>query len=394
MAQFAPRYPAGNTPEQRLNKQAFDAFTNQWLNSETLPSLTDPQFNKLYMEITRVLFREMPFNARMGWFGTDDGMESRPGITQEIYMRERKVQNFPMDNDPRPTQFGVHDIVDDDIDTRYHALQTRTMYDYSIMEQELRRFMSNHPSLIGDLMASKARIGVKALNRFYDNLKRYMLTYYVNYVKTQMGGTGSVYPIAAAGGDRAATPEESTPFNDTMTQAGAWNFLNQLRDLQLEFERGTTRGSVTGDTIQVPNLTIAMPERYLRNLTQVVYPSTFSDLPWVRDLMPQIVSIDSFGGEQLMDAAGTAPVTPTWDAKGMPLMDSRARTDVFSIGDQSDVVALVYSNDAVHFNRNFEYTGSTGMDPAKLVENVYMHEWYGGWYTDLIPAVAITGTEG
>ncbi len=313
-----PFNPTKNTFQQVANKQAYEMANSGNLNSKTMITEYDPIYNKLVQQISYTIYRKMRVVQRWRDLGANAPKNAYPGILREVYMAQRKGRNFAMDNGTRPTQLGCYDIVDDTIDTRYHAAQFRwsypwTIYDeelrayagmdngtrptqlgcydivddtidtryhaaqfrwsypWTIYDEELRAYAGGNGTMIGELAEMKMINCTNARNMFMDSLRKNTLKNLVQNVAIHVKPT---------------TNENPADF-ETLTAEGARSWLNFIDNIIFEMTTGSALYNVNKQYIQVPenDLVFVMPRYIYMNLIRRAYPDMFNSESY-RDIFP------------------------------------------------------------------------------------------------------------
>ena len=87
-----------NTWSQLANEQSYNEMTLANLNSNTIPTVYDPIYEKLIMQISDTIYREMRIEQRWANIGATAPMNEYPGILREIYMERRKAMDYAMED--------------------------------------------------------------------------------------------------------------------------------------------------------------------------------------------------------------------------------------------------------------------------------------------------------
>ena len=361
-----------NTWSQLANEQSYNEMTLANLNSNTIPTVYDPIYEKLIMQISDTIYREMRVEQRWSNIGATAPMNEYPGILREIYMERRKGMDYAMDRDPRPNQLNVYNVIDDEIQVRYHAAQFRWMYGWTLFDEELRRFSGGNGNMIARLSELKAINAASSRNMFIDALRKQVL-----------------YILATQVAKEVETDIDISEFG-TLTQAQAKEWLNMLDNMIFEMYTGTTKYSPTGEFIQIPRdrLQIVMPYSFWNTLVRTAFPDTYH-IEYFQNILPEnMILIDTMGGDQVaLTGTPTVPITPTFDAQGMNLLNWSADTHV--IIPDTNIQCVIFDRYALGFEDNLMETHIGPKDIEKLAAPVRMHYWTKAYVTDMLPSVAI-----
>ena len=361
-----------NTWSQLANEQSYNEMTLANLNSNTIPTVYDPIYEKLIMQISDTIYREMRVEQRWSNIGATAPMNEYPGILREIYMERRKGMDYAMDRDPRPNQLNVYNVIDDEIQVRYHAAQFRWMYGWTLFDEELRRFSGGNGNMIARLSELKAINAASSRNMFIDALRKQVL-----------------YILATQVAKEVETDIDISEFG-TLTQAQAKEWLNMLDNMIFEMYTGTTKYSPTGEFIQIPRdrLQIVMPYSFWNTLVRTAFPDTYH-IEYFQNILPEnMILIDTMGGDQVaLTGTPTVPITPTFDAQGMNLLNWSADTHV--IIPDTNIQCVIFDRYALGFEDNPMETHIGPKDIEKLAAPVRMHYWTKAYVTDMLPSVAI-----
>lgn len=367
-----PFNPTKNTFQQVANKQAYDMANSDNLNSKTMITEYDPIYNKLVQQISYTIYRKMRIVQRWRDLGANAPKNAYPGILREVYMAQRKGRNFAMDNGTRPTQLGCYDIVDDTIDTRYHAAQFRWSYPWTIYDEELRAYSGGNGTMIGELAEMKMINCTNARNMFMDSLRKNTLKNLVQNVAIHVKPT---------------TNENPADF-ETLTAEGARSWLNFIDNIIFEMTTGSALYNVNKQYIQVPenDLVFVMPRYIYMNLIRRAYPDMFNSESY-RDIFPgNLILIDELGGNMLT-TDGSTVATPSFDANGMNLLNWD--TDSQWKDELSGVVGVIMHRDSMGFEDNLDTVLFGEKDIERLATPVRAHFWTKAYITDLLPCVAL-----
>lgn len=356
----------------QANKQAYEAAVASALNSTTLPTVVDPVYKTLVQQINDTIYHKMRVEQMWTGIGTTASPDSYPGILRELAMVRRKGQNFAMDSNPRPSTFGEYPIIDDSLLVRYHSMQVRWMYGYTIFDEELRRF-SNGPSTIGQIHEMKAINAASARNLFMDAFRKKIMNIYATQVAAKLASGIDISDYA------------------NLTQEDAQTWLALMDDLLFTLWKGTNLYNGIGQFMQTPRdrLQLIMPRRWYYNVLRRAFPETISNKEYFQNVLPEnIVLVDTMGGEHLMsDGANPQPIVPTFNAEGMNLLNW---TETSIAEGTSDIQALIIDKFAIGFEDNLLETLTTPKDAQKLVANTYNHFWTKAYVSDMVSGLAVT----
>lgn len=362
--------PTKGTWSQVANQQAFDEFQAGHLNSDRLIVQYDPIYNKLVEQIGKTMYRKLSVTQKWRNLGTNASANAYPSQIREIAMAQRKGFNFPMDNEVRPTELNCYNIYDDTIETRYHSAQYRWMYAWTIWDEELRRFSGGNGATIGELTEMKSINAINARNMFMDNLRKETLA-------TMIGNVAVEENLGI----------DITDF-DSLTQEQARKFLNELDNLMFTLETGSAKYNAMGNYMQTPKneLQLVIPYKYYMNIVRRAYPDMYHEEVFKNILPANVILIDTLGGETLVHNGNE--VTPTFDAKGMNLMNWE-QGDSFNQRNENVVACLMHKG-VLGFEDNLSEVLFAPKDIEKLATPVRSHFWTKAYYTDLLPAIKIT----
>lgn len=365
--------PTKNTWDQVANKQSFDEITSGNLNSKTLIVEYDPIYNKLVQQISYTMYRKLRIMQKWERLGRTAPENAYPGILREIFMAQRKGMNYPFDNQVTPTTLNSYDIIDDEIETRYHAAQFRWLYGWTIFDEILRRYSGGNGMTIAELTEMKFINAVNARNMFMDALRKETLFQLISNVAIPVN-----------------IPIDITDF-DNLTQAQAQSWFNAVDNILFEMSVGTALYNALGAFIQVPksDLQLIMPRAYFMNILRRAFPDTYHTESFENILPENLILIDTLGGDTLM-TAGTTAAQPTFDAKGMNLLNW-TKADSFTMG-EPDTVAVIMHRDCIGFEDNLNATLFGPKDIEKLATPVRSHFWTKAYYTDMLPVCKIIKT--
>lgn len=365
--------PTSQTWQMQANKQAYDALTLAALNATEFPTNYDPIYGKLIEQISQTVYHKMRYEQMWRGIGTEHAPNSYPGILREIAMMRRKGMNYPMDNgNNKPTKLNVYDIYNDEIQVRYHAMQLRWMYGYTMFDEELRRFSGGNGGTIGQLTEMKAIGAASARNIFMDALRKKVLSIYANQVATKVKTTIDISNF------------------DTLTteQAKAW--LNMIDNLLFMLWVGTNKYNGLGELMQTPKdrLKVAIPRQYWLNVIRRAFPDTYHTEEF-QGIMPENMNfMDDLGDTQVYSAGDTpAPITPTFDAKGMNLLNWNSSSNVQN---NSKIQCVIYDKFAIGFEDNLNEVLTGPKDIEVLATPVRMHYWTKAYVTDMVAGLAVT----
>lgn len=354
----------------QANEQAYEALTLAALNSTTLPTVIDPIYKTLVQQINDTVYHKMRVEQNWAGIGTTHAPDSYPGILRELAMVRRKGQNFAMDADPRPTTFGQYPIIDDELLVRYHSMQVRWMYGYSVFDEELRRF-SNGPSTIGEIHEMKAINMASARNMFMDSFRKQALYVYATQVATAVVSGIDISDFASL----------------TVEQAKQWLMFIDM--LLFVLNKGTNLYNGIGEFMQTKKarLQVVIPYQYWKNVINRAFPDTFH-LEGFENIMPEnMVFVDDLGGSHIM-STDTTPVAlaPTFNSVGMNQLNW---TKTSTVANTSDLQCVIMDKFALGFEDNLNETLTTPKDAQKLVSNVYNHFWTKAYVSDMVAGVAV-----
>ena len=363
--------PTKSTWSQVANKQAANQMTSGNLNSSTFITTYDPIYNKLVEQISYTMYRKLRVVQNWSNLGRNAPENAYPGMLREVYMSQRKGQNFAMDYDTKPTTLGSYAIYDDTIDVRYHSAQFRWMYAWTIYDEELRRFSGGNGTTIAELTEMKMINAINARNIFMDNLRKQTL--YTMYSNVATDVTIDI---------------DITDF-DTLTSDEAKSWLNQIDNILFELQVGTALYNKQNNYMQTPKgmLQLVIPREYYMNVIRKAFPDTYNTIYFEGILPSNLILIDTLGGDTLYNAAGDTPVPVTYDAQGMSLQNW-AVGNTFKAGDPN-VVAVIMHQDCIGFEDNLTETLFAMKDVEKLATPVRSHFWTKAYYTDLLPSIKI-----
>ena len=364
--------PTKSTWSQVANQQSYQEMQSGNLNSKTLITEYDPIYNKLVQQISYTMYRKLQVLQKWTNLGRNAPENMYPGLLREIYMTQRKGYNYPMDNGTRPTQLNCYDIIDDEIDVRYHGAQFRWMYGWTVFDEELRRFSGGNGMTIAELTEMKMINAINSRNLFMDNLRKETLYNLIENAATEY------------------TIEIDISDFSTLTQDQAQQWLNAIDNLLFTLSVGTALYNGTGNYIQTPksDLQMIIPREFYYNVLRRAFPDTYHD-DLFRGILPEnLILIDTLGGDKVMSTGDNpAEITPTFDVKGMNLLNWTTANTI-SPGNE-DCVAVIMHRDCIGFEDNLNTTLFGQKDIEKLATPVRSHFWTKAYYTDLLPSIKI-----
>lgn len=367
--------PTAATWNQVANKQAYDAVVYSNLNSGELPAVYDPIYNKLVEQISYTMYRRLQVLQKWSRIGRTAPTNQYPGILREIYMQQRKGQNFPMDNGTRPKQLNCYDIIDDTIDVRYHATQIRWMYGWTIFDEELRRFSGGNGEMIAQLAEMKMANCINARNLFCDMFRKKLLSVAAENV----------------GIDYSTDIDISSP---DLTPADAKKWLRKIDALCFAMSVGSAEFNRSGEYMQTPKamLQMVIPYALYNNVVMTAFPDTYHDY-YFQGLLPEnLVLIDTMGNDALAATGSeTTAIEPTFDEKGMNLLKWNATDGApyLSINTDPTLQAVIMHRDVIGVEDNLNETLFGPKDIEKRATPVRSHYWSKGYVTDLLPCVSV-----
>lgn len=367
-----------NTFGQLANKQTVDEFASGHLNSETMIGIFDPIYGKLIETIGRTMYRTIRLQQRWANLGTTAAENAYPQQLREIMMMQRKGKNFAMDANVRPTTLLNYDIVPDEIEVRYHSAQFRWMYDYTLADEELRRFSNGGPSTISQLIEMKTIGSMNARNMFIDSIKKKTLGELIKIATpSQIIDTTQAIPQGITDGTM-------------ITQSDARTWLNLVDQILHEMSWGSAKYNAMNQYMQTPSssLQVIMPRAWYYNILRAVFPDTYHTKLFENILPANLLLVDSIGGGKVTDDSGTE-IPATYDAKGMSLLNwengvNNATTDF------PNVQMVIIDKACLGFEDNLNTTRIGTTDAAKLMTPVFMHYWTKAYITDLMPFVVFS----
>lgn len=362
--------PTSQMWQVQANEQAYKALTLSALNSVEMPTVYDPIYGKLIEQISRTTYRRFKFEQRWRNLGQELETDTYPGVLREIAMLRRKGMNYPMDNgNTRPTKLNVYDIIDDEIVVRYHAMQIRWRYGYTIFDQELRRFSGGNGGTVGELTEMKAINAASARNIFMDALRKKVLNIYATQVATPFDVNIDISNF------------------DTLTTEQAKSWLNMLDNLLFTLWNGTNKYNGLGELMQTPRsrLSVAIPRQYWLNVVRRAFPDTHHTEDF-NGIMPENMHfMDDLGDTELSDTDGN-PIVPTFDAQGMNLLKW---TSSSSVQNNSNLQCVIYDNTAMGFEDNLNEVLPGPKDIDLLATPVRYHYWTKAYVTDMVAGLSI-----
>lgn len=368
--------PTNNTWDQVANQQSYNQITAGNLNSKTMITNYDPIYNKLIEQISYTMYRRMRVLQKWNNLGRNAPENSYPGILREIFMAQRKGMNYSYDNGTTPTTLNCYDIFDDTIDVRYHSAQFRWMYPWTIFDEQLRRFSGGNGTTIAELTEMKMINAINARNLFMDNLRKETLYNLTENVSVEVDLSTDISDF------------------DNLTTEQAKSWLNAVDNLLFEFSVGTAAYNTPGNYIQTPksDLQLIIPRQYYYNVMRKAFPDTYHTEMFDNILPENLILIDTLGGDTIMrrTTGDAAPVTPTFDAKGMNLLNWTSSDEI--VPGDGNVMAVIMHRDCIGFEDNLNITLFGPKDIDKLATPVRSHFWTKAYITDLLPSVKITKT--
>lgn len=364
--------PTSQMWQVQANKQAYNELTLAAMNATKIPENYDPIYGKLIEQITQTIFRRLEYQQKWRGIGTTHAPNSYPGILREIAMMRRKGENYAMDNNPKPDKLNVYDIYDDSITTRYHAMQLRWKYAYTIWDEQLRRFSGGNGGTIAQLTEMKALGAATARNIFEDALRKKVLNIYANQVAAKVTTTIDISDF------------------DTLTTEQAKSWLNTIDNLLYMLDIGTNEYNGLKELMQTPKrrLQVVMPRQYWNNVIRRAFPDTYHT-ETLQGIMPEnMILTDDLGDTQLYTTGDNpVPITPTFDAKGM---NQLKWDDDSNVQNNSKMQCVIYDKFAIGFEENLNVTLPGPKDIDLMATPVRNHYWVKAYVTDMVAGLAVT----
>lgn len=375
--------PTALTWSQLANEQSYQEMLSNNMNVTEFPVELDPIYKQLIMQISYTMYRYLPVLQRWRNIGRTAPMNAYPGILRELVMFKRKGMNYPMDAETRPSTLNSYDIINDDIDVRYHAAQFRWMYGWTLFDEELRRFAGKEQGdLIAQLTQMKTMNAVSSRNMFCDALRKKTLSVLANNVSV---------PLTA--------PVDISDYK-TLTQEQALEWLDWIDNILFEMSVGSKKYNKLGEYIQTPkeSLQMIIPYELYHNVVRKAFPLTISKTQYFDNILPaNLILVDTLGNDELVtltgSTAGTDPLVPTFDNHGMNLLNWDGTSNTV-INTKPNMQAVIMDMDAIGIEDNLNQTLVGTKDIAKLATPVRMHYWTKAYVTDMVPSVVINSPTG
>lgn len=357
--------------DEVANKQAYNTVNYANLNATTFPTVYDPIYNTFIEQIAYTMYRRLQILQKYGNIGRTAPMNEYPGILREVIMMQRKGENYPLDNETKPTTLNSYRIIDDEFEVRYHATQIRWMYGWTLWDEALRRFSGGGPEMIGQLSEMKNLGAVNARNIFMDAFRKKLLSVLAQNVAIAYLSSVDISDFA----------------NLTEEQAKQW--LNALDGLLLDMEFGSARWNKPGIFMQTPKteLQMIMPAQYYNNVMRRAFPDTYHTETFQGILPENLILVDSMGNDAIVASSATGtPITPTFDANGLNLLTWDG-TNYLSTNTMPEVQFVLMHRDCIGVEDNLNQVLFGQKDIEKMATPVRMHYWTKGYVTDLLPCV-------
>lgn len=357
--------------DEVANKQAYTAMGYGNLNSTTFPTAYDPIYNKFIEQISYTMYRRMQILQKWAGIGRTAPVNEYPGILREVIMLQRKGVNYPLDNETKPSTLNCYDIYDDKFDVRYHAVQFRWMYGWTIWDEALRRFSGGGPEMIAQLTEMKMLGCINARNLFVDAFRKKLLSVLTQNVAVQYASSIDISDF------------------ENLTQDAAQQWLNAVDALIKSMDYGSARWNKNGYFMQTPRarLQLIMPAAYYNNVMRRAFPDTYDRQPFDGIMPENMLLVDSMGNDAVVASSATGtPLTPTFDSHGMNLLTWDG-DDYLTVNTDPTVQFVLMDVDCIGVEDNLNQTLFGPKDIEKLATPVRSHYWTKGYVTDLLPCV-------
>lgn len=363
--------PTTQTWDQVANEQSYKAMTYGNLNSTEFPEVYDPIYNKFIEQISYTMYRRLQILQKWERIGRTAPVNEYPGILREVINIQRKGQNYPLDNGTKPTTLNSYNIIDDNFEVRYHSVQFRWMYGWTIWDEALRRFSGGGPEMIAQLTEMKMLNCINARNMFMDAFKKKLLSVLCNNVAVEYATTIDISNFA------------------TLTQDAAQTWLNAVDALLNSMDYGSSRWNKNGWFMQTPKnrLQMIIPAQYYNNVMRRAFPDTYHTETFTGILPENLILIDSMGNDAVVaESAQTTPLTPTFNSVGLNLLTWDG-TDYLTVNTDPDIQFIIMDTDCIGVEDNLNQTLFAPKDIEKMATAVRSHYWTKGYVTDLLPCV-------
>lgn len=367
-----------NTWSQIANEQATGEVVYSNLNASSPSAKYDPIYNKMIERIGQTMYRKLRITQKWAKLGTTLPENKYPGILREVVMEQRKGQDYAMDYGTTPTSLGAYDIVNDSIITRYHSMQARWMYPWTLYDEELRRFSGGNGNMISEFAEMKMINMINARNLFIDNLKKKTLSLLMANVGVEFDTGIDISDFSTLTADKAKT------------------WLNMIDQLCFELECGTHLYNGIGLFEQTPksDLQLVIPRAYYMNVLRRAYPDSYNMLSFDSILPDNLILIDTLGSDEVWEAGASAgdpdvKVTPTFDSVGCNELVIDESTQ-WTASERPEWQACIIHKNSLGFEDNLNETLFGAKDIEKLATPVRAHFWTKAYCTDMLPCVIIT----
>lgn len=357
--------------DEVANEQAYKALTYGNLNSTEFPTVYDPIYNKFIEQISYTMYRRLQILQNWQRLGRTAPMNEYPGILREVINLQRKGQNYPLDNGTKPTTLNSYAIIDDQFDVRYHSVQFRWMYGWTIWDAALKRFSGGGPEMIAQLTEMKMLNCINARNIFMDAFRKKLLSVLTQNVAVEYASSIDISNFA------------------TLTTEEAKQWLNAIDALIFSMGKGSARWNKNGYFMQTPKnrLQMVIPAEYYNNVMRRAFPDTYHTETFTGILPENLILIDTMGNDGIAASSATGTVlTPTFNSVGMNLLTWDG-TDYLSVNTDPTVQFVLMDVDCIGMEDNLNQTLFAPKDIEKMATAVRSHYWTKGYVTDLLPCV-------
>lgn len=358
------------------NKQQYDLASTGIFNTDKFPEIQGTVYEELIQQITLNMYHQSRYKERFANLGTQLPNNSYSGMIRDMAMIDRKGENFARDNGVSEETLGAYRIVKDKILVRYHSVQFRWTYPWTLFDEEIRRYAGNSPenaaNAIAQITTMQTQNMVKSKNLNNDNIRLKVL----NIASKAIGKEYLMGEI------------DITDF-ETLTTEEAKQWLVNLDKLFYTLtETGTTEFTDYDILHQLDAEEIDFVINYdsWKNVLRRAYPDTYHKALF-EDVVPKGVNMiftTGLGDVKITEADGTE-IIPTFSTYGMN--ELTWGSDWKEVKSDPSLQGYIFHKKALGFELNLDTTLTGQKDIEKLATPVRSHYWNSAYFTDLLPFV-------
>lgn len=378
--------PTVLTWKQLANEQAYNAFSQGTINSLTRLTEYDSIYDTFEKPIVEQIFRFNAIAQRWSAIGSTISANEYPGIIEEIAIKQRKGEDYPLDQIPGQPKGAFplyqYKFVPETFFKRYHFGQVRRSYKYTLTSQPLKGYAFNRNATIGNIANAITQNAVNDHNLYTDALRKHLLA-----------------TVTANYGTRVTTGVAIDDFA-TLTQEQALTWLNMLDNLYQELADGTTAyNNMYGTAIATPTtkvgaymrtpksqLQIIIRRNWWLNVQRRAYPDLRNTWPFDNIMPENVILIDTFGDDEIYDASG-AVLSPTFEA-GTGMNQLNWDNTMYFGPANPDLQFVIMDKRCMSIRSNYVATLTAAQDIDYLMTPGRHHLWYEVLATDMLPIVA------